>query len=111
MSPTREPGSSIAPEFLAALSYVAGAISGVVVLVAEKHDRFVRFHAMQSIITFLCVLVAQILLRNLPVLGGWLSRAFLVGVFLLWGWLMYQAFMGRRYKLPYIGDFAEQQIK
>jgi uncharacterized membrane protein len=106
-----KPGSSMAPEFVAALSYVAGAISGVIVLVVEKHDRFVRFHAMQSIITFLGVLVAQILLRNLPVLGAWLSRAFLIGVFLLWGWLMYQAFMGRRYKLPYIGDFAEQQIK
>ena len=111
MNATRGSRASVAPEFVAALSYVAGAVSGVIVLLVEKHDRFVRFHAMQSIVTFIGVLVAQILLRNLPVLGGWLSRAFLIGVFLLWGWLMYQAFMGRRYKLPYVGDFAEQQTK
>lgn len=104
-------GVSLAPEFVGALAYVAGAVSGVVVLLIEKHDRFVRFHAMQSIVTFLAVLVVQVLLRNLPILGAWLTRAFLLAVLVLWVFLIYQAFMGRRYKLPYIGDFAERQIQ
>ena len=110
-APPRQTGSSVAPEFLAGLAYVAGAISGAIVLLVEKHDQFVRFHAMQSIVTFLVVLVAQVLVRNLPFLSEWLSRAFFLCVIALWGFLIYQAFMGRRYKLPYIGDFAERQIK
>ena len=111
MSANRAPGANLAPEFMAALSYIAGAISGVIVLLVEKQDRFVRFHAMQSIVTFLVVLVAQVLVRNLPLWSAWLSNAFFLCVIALWAVLIYQAFMGRRYKLPYIGDFAEQQIK
>jgi uncharacterized membrane protein len=97
-------------EVMAVLAYVGGVISGVVILALEKEDRFVRFHAMQSIVTFLIVLVAHLLLTGLPVFGLALYYPFVVGVAALWIFLMVQAFRGHRYKLPYIGDFAERQL-
>ena len=38
------------PAVAAALSYLAGPFSGVLVLLAERTNPFVRFHAWQSII-------------------------------------------------------------
>ncbi len=108
--PTR-PTSGLTPEFAATLAYVGGAITGIVMLVYEKEDRFVRFHAMQSTITFLLVLAGQLALSGLPVLGRVLYVPFVLGVAGLWVFLMYQAFHRRLYKLPYIGDFAEQQLR
>jgi uncharacterized membrane protein len=102
---------TLSPEVAATLAYVAGALSGIVMLAAEKEDRFVRFHAMQSVVTFLLVIVAQFFLTGLPVLGRALYVPFLLGVALLWVFLMVQAFQGRRYKLPYIGDFVEHQLR
>ena len=73
--------------FVAALAYLGGAITGVVVLAVEKQNRFVRFHAMQSTVTFVLVLVAQLLLRNVPVVGGVAVVAVGVGVVFLGMWL------------------------
>lgn len=106
------PGSSGMPPHLAAgLAYVGGALTGIVMLAIEKDDRFVRFHAMQSTVTFLAVLVAHLLLTALPVIGGVVRVPFVAGVVLLWIYLMVQAFQGRMYKVPYLGDFAEQRLR
>lgn len=99
------------PNVVAVLAYLGGALTGVVVLLVEKKDQFVRFHAMQSTVTFLLVLVANLLLRNIPVVGRLAYLPLGVAVTALWIALMAKAFMGERYKLPYIGDFAERQLK
>ena len=99
------------PNVMAVLAYLGGALTGVVVLVVEKKDQFVRYHAMQSTVTFLLVLVANLLLRNIPVVRVMAYLPFGVAVTALWIVLMVKAFTGERYKLPYIGDFAERQLK
>lgn len=104
-------GSRLSPQLLAAFAYLGGVITGVVLLSVEKEDRFVRFHAMQSTMTFLIVLVAHLALTGLPVLGKALYVPFVLGVAALWVFLMVQAFNGHRYKLPYIGEFAERQLR
>ena len=96
---------------VAALAYVGGPLTGIVVLVMEKKDQFVRFHAMQSTVTFLLVLVANLLLSNVPVVHWLASWPLVLAVTALWIVLMVKAFTGERYKLPYIGDFAERQLK
>jgi uncharacterized membrane protein len=103
--------SGLSPQVVAVLAYLFGVITGIVVLTVEKEDKFVRFHAMQSTITFLLVLVAHLALTGLPVVGRALYVPFVLGVAVLWGFLMVQAFNGHRYKLPYIGDFAERQLR
>jgi uncharacterized membrane protein len=99
------------PNVVAVLAYLGGALTGIVVLLVEKKDQFVRFHAMQSTVTFLLVLVANLLLRNIPVAAVLAYIPLGVAVTALWIVLMVKAFMGERYKLPYIGDFAERQLK
>ena len=103
--------SRLEPRFAAALAYLGGALTGILFLIIEKQDRFVRFHAMQSTITFLGVVVVHFVLRGLPVVGPVLTFAFVVGIVILWVILIVKAFSGERYKLPYIGDWAEQQTQ
>jgi uncharacterized membrane protein len=95
----------------AALTYLGGAVTGIVFLVVERENRFVRFHALQSTITFLGVLVLQVLIRSAPLLGGVVYWVFIAAVVVLWLVLMVKALSGERYKLPYIGDWAERELR
>jgi uncharacterized membrane protein len=99
------------PNVVAALAYVAGCVSGIAVLFIEKDSRYVRFHAMQSTITFVVVAVAALLVSSLPLVAVPACVALVVAVAVLWFFLMYKALNGQRYKLPYIGDIAEQKTR
>src|SRR5918992_897204 len=52
--------SGLAPNVAGALAYVLGIITGVIFLVIEKENRFVRFHAAQSIAVTLGLAVVSI---------------------------------------------------
>lgn len=95
----------------AALAYLLGCVSGIALLVVERQDRFVRFHAMQSTLTFVAVLFVGLILGSLPILGWLLSAVFYLGVSVVWIVLMFKAFTGQRFKLPYIGEMADRQIR
>lgn len=92
------------------LCYVLGFITGIVFLVLEKENKFVRFHAMQSLTTFLALFVISVVIGWIPFIGVIISP--LIGILglILWLLLMYKAFKGERFKLPVVGDFAEKQI-
>ena len=51
------------------LCYIVGWITGIVFLVLEKENRFVRFHAMQSVLTFLPLSVLAWVLGWIPFVG------------------------------------------
>lgn len=93
-----------------AVAYLLGFVTGVVLLLVEKQNSYVRFHAMQSTIFFGGVFVVNLVLGFIPLLG-WLA-VFLISIvsFVLWLVLMWKAFNGERYKLPYVGDLAEKQL-
>lgn len=88
----------------AALSYVLGWLTGIVFLLVEK-DSFVRFHAMQSIITFGLLTV----MTMVPVIGWLLSPLLMIGGFVLWLVLIYKAYQGEEFVLPVVGEFAKKQ--
>jgi uncharacterized membrane protein len=104
----------------AGLSYLFGWIGGLIFFLAEKQNRFVRFHAMQSLLLSGGLTVLYIILwvldfvslvayvSFLPFLFGCLF--WLVGLagFVLWIVLLINAFQGRYFKLPVIGDYAEK---
>ena len=92
------------------LCYVLGFITGILFLVLDKENKFVRFHAMQSLVTFLALFVITIVIGWIPVIGWLLSPLLGLLGLLLWLLLMYKAYKGERYKLPFAGDFAEKQI-
>jgi uncharacterized membrane protein len=107
----------------AALAYSLGLITGILFLVVEpwKTNRFVRFHAMQSILfSVACIVISIVWTIAVGILvsftGFWiltidvpLRLLFGLGIFLLWLYLMFQAYSQREFRLPWIGEIAAKQ--
>jgi len=93
------------------LCYVLGWITGIVFVVLEKKSRFVRFHAWQSIMTFGILSVVYLVLFWIPVIGWILALIIRILSLVLWIILMIEAGTGKMWKLPWIGDWAENQAK
>lgn len=97
-------------------SYVLLFISGFILLIIEKDNKYVRFHAMQSFATFglLAVLSFAIsVVGGLPIIGifcGILKSLVNLISFVLWILLMYKAYKGEMFKVPVIGDIVEKQL-
>lgn len=112
-------GAGLQPNVAGLLCYVAGIITGILFLALEPYnkDRFVRFHAFQSIFLFaawICVLLVTamadaILPWGLGVLVAFFRFALGIGVFALWIFSMFKAYNNEMFKIPVIGDIAEQQ--
>ncbi len=89
------------------LSYLGGWVTGLIFLLLKRENRFVRFHAMQSLIFFGAMSMVTAVFSQIPLLGfigdglGFVS-------FICWIVLMVAAARGRYYKLPIIGDYAEK---
>jgi uncharacterized membrane protein len=106
-----ETALGIDEKIVATLAYLIGWVTGVVFLLIEKENSFVRFHAMQSIVIFVPLTVALIVAGFIPFFGGFLDFVIgLAGLF-IWLFMMFQAFQGKRFKFPYAGDYAETQLK
>lgn len=101
--------TGIQPNVAALLSYVLGVITGIIFFIIEKENKFVRFHAMQSIIIFGGLFVLQLMLVFIPVIGAILVPVISIASLILWVILMIKAYQGEKFKLPMIGDIAEKQ--
>ena len=89
------------------LCYLFGWVTGLIFFIIDKRP-FVRFHAMQSIIVTVVMMVLYFILSLIPVLG-WIIMALLgLAFFVLWILLMVKAYQGQKWKLPFIGDMAEK---
>jgi uncharacterized membrane protein len=88
-------------------------IPAIIFLAMEPYNRssFVRFHAWQSIFFGIAVFATNIILGLIPIVGWLLLLPLSVGFLILWVLVMFKASKGERYKLPYIGNFADQQAK
>lgn len=95
---------------MGAATYLLGFITGIVFLLLEKQSKFVRFHAMQSTLLFGAIFVANIALGFVPVLGWLVGLLLSLVSFVLWIVCMWKAFQGETYKVPYVGNLAEQQL-
>ena len=93
----------------AALTYLLGFVTGIVFLVIEKDSKFVRFHAMQSTITFVGLWLLSIVAWMVPIVGWMVGLMLLPVTLILWLVLMFKAYQNEKFKLPGIGDIAEQQ--
>jgi uncharacterized membrane protein len=112
--------TGLSPNVAAALAYLAGPFSGILVLLVERSNRFVRFHAWQSVIAlgglglivaalistaFLSIAVSPTALWTL-LYAGWAAWAAWI---VLWLACLAQAVTGRSWKLPLAGSFAERK--
>jgi uncharacterized membrane protein len=92
------------------LCYIGLWVTGLVFFLVEKENRFVRFHAMQSIVVFGALTVVSIILSVIPIIG-WIGGILLwIVALVLWIVLMVKAYQNQWYKLPWAGDFAEKHI-
>lgn len=105
--------SGLSQNVAGALTYFLGPVTGILFLLIEKQNKFVRFHAMQSTILFGGYFVLNWVSWYIPVINaiwGIISIPLSLLVLILWLYLMYQAYQGKEYKLPVVGDFAEKQL-
>jgi uncharacterized membrane protein len=120
MTARREPSSTgLDAHVAAALAYLAGPFSGLLLLMAETTSSYVRFHAWQSVIALGGLGAAAILLLGLSFASLFVSAtAFRVLLFaswavwalwfVCWGLCLVKAFRRRRWKLPIAGGYAER---
>ena len=99
---------NIDPKLAALLSYLAGFVTGIVFLLIEKDNKYVRFHAMQSTIVSGGLFVLQWVLAFIPFLMMLVPLVGLAGL-ALWIVCMVKAYQGEKFKLPIVGDIAERQ--
>ena len=92
----------------ALLSYLLGFITGIIFFLIEKENKFVRFHALQSIVVFGSLFVVGLVLPFVLVVGQVLFLLLWVVQVVLWIILMIKAYQGERFKLPIAGDIAEK---
>ena len=94
----------------AALTYGVGWLTGALFLVTEPTNTFVRYHAWQSVIVFGALSIAWFVSVSVPFVGWFVAFVIIPPLSLaLWLRLMYKAYQGERYKLPFAGDLAEQR--
>jgi uncharacterized membrane protein len=90
------------------LCYVLTWLTGLVFFLIEKDSKFVKFHAMQSIVTFVSLMVICWILNVIPLIGGLLAGLVGLLMLVLWIILMIKAYQGEKFKLPFFGDLAEK---
>ena len=120
-TPSASSSTGLADNLAGALAYVLGPISAIFFLVVEKQSRFVRFHAMQSLLVGVALIIVNFVMNvfnavlvRIPLIG-WLFALGLVMVvglasLVLWLALMYAAYRGQEWELPVIGREARKLL-
>ncbi|MDP8230217.1 MAG: DUF4870 domain-containing protein [Candidatus Gorgyraea atricola] len=103
-----ETSMGMQPNLAALLCYLLGWITGLIFFLVEKKNKFVRFHAMQSIVVFGGLAVINIVLLVVPVIGALIGLLLSLLALVLWILLMIKAYQGEMFKLPIAGDIAEK---
>jgi len=108
--------SGLTDNVAGALAYVT-IIPAIIFLVMEPYNKnkFIRFHAFQNLFlhgALIVVWIAMMIIGMIPFIGLIVIPIWFVlviGGFALWIFLVLKANQGQKFKLPVIGDFAEQQ--
>lgn len=95
----------------AALAYVLGVVTGIIVLVLEKSDDYVRYHALQSIALSIVWLGGWVVLMIIPVLGWILLPIWGLLMFVFWLVAIVKAWQGQWFRLPVIGEYVAKYGK
>ena len=111
--------TGLEPNFAAALAYLAGPFSGILILLVERSNGFVRFHAWQSLLglgalgllsagtlifSFLTLLLSPVAFTVMYRLSEVLAIVWV----LAWVLCLIKAFGGSRWQMPLAGRYAER---
>lgn len=94
----------------AALCYVFPVLMFIIVYISEdkKKDKFVLFHAYQSLFTGIAAWAAAMVVAVVTLGFGAVCFPVVILVFL---YFAYQAYNGEKFVLPVVGEYAEKQVK
>jgi uncharacterized membrane protein len=120
LTPATDFTAGLTPNVSAGLSTVMPPFTGIVFLLLERRDQFVRFTAMQSVffgvfcfVIWMVCMVIGVVLSHVPLINilWWLTH-FLISLVMLMIWivLMVKAFSGKEWELPFLGKMARQQL-
>ena len=97
-----------------AIAYLLGILGGVLAYLVKKDDPYVKFHAVQSILFNISLIVIFVVLGVMSFIFwpiGLISPLVWLVWLLAWLFLMWKAYSGEKYKLPVLGAMAEQYAK
>ncbi|MFL5656420.1 MAG: DUF4870 domain-containing protein [Ktedonobacteraceae bacterium] len=104
----------------ALLSYLLWWFGGLIFFVIERKNRFVRFHAAQSFIFFGSVSLVLALLHFIsiiPILGfllglplAFASTVITVLAIIVWLFMIFQAYRGVYFRLPFVSGYADSLV-
>ena len=124
---TTKSSTGLDENIAALLAYIFGWLGGLIFFLIEKESRFVRFHAMQSILlnvlvavvafvfwilTFILVIIGasigDVIGTIFSLLATLLWVVFVVGILIAVILCLVKALQHQYFKLPIIGNFAEK---
>ena len=107
---TPEATINLSPNITGVLCYLGIWVTGIIFFILEQKNKWIRFHAAQSIVVFGGLGIALGILHWIPFIGWFFTVViWIIGV-ILWIILMSRAYNGERYKLPLAGDIAEMLV-
>jgi len=116
--------TGLAPNIAAGLACIFSIVGGIVFLILEKKDQFVRFYAMQALILggasiafSIALQIVSFILIHIPFVGrliaillGLLGMVVGLAFFAVWIVTILKAFSGKEWEIPYIGKIAREQL-
>lgn len=96
----------IDPKLAGLLCYLLSVVGGIVFYLISK-DKFVRFHALQSIFLWATFMVLWVIFIFIPFLW-WFDSIIWLAYVVVEIVMMVKAYQGEKTKLPLIGDIAER---
>jgi uncharacterized membrane protein len=105
-----------------ALAYSLSFFTGILMLFIKPEDKFVKFHALQSILLGIVAIVLSIVLSIvtgilwfIPIIGWLLNlivySVLMLGSLILWLFLMWKAYQGEKWMVPVVGEQAEKMVE
>jgi uncharacterized membrane protein len=107
------------PNFAAALAYLAGPFSGILILLVERSNNYVRFHAWQAIVglgglgvlavgvlvlSFLTLLLSPFVFTVMYRLSEVIAVVWVVA----WAICLVKAYTGHKWRMPVAGGYAQR---
>jgi uncharacterized membrane protein len=127
MGASESSSTSLKPNVAGFICYLGMWVAGIIFLIIEKKNKTVRFHAMQSLVTFGILFILWAIVSNIISLAwavapygspgafwaaGMASMAvwaiFFVIILILWIVLMIKTYKDQMYKVPLFGGLAEK---
>src|SRR3989344_5946848 len=103
--PTLSSISNVEPNVSAAFAYLLPPISGIIFFLMERKNKFVRFHAMQSILIGIFYIAFHAIFSSYYLY--FFESIFRLVYYVLVLFLVWKAYQNEEYHVPFIGKIAK----